>query len=70
MANMIAETETIGKFFFQYGFQEILTSVPQRLLGDMITGLAMKGNQSRTTDFAELGRHCRTTYGYLLSKGK
>ena len=70
MANMIAETETIGKFFFQYGFQEILTSVPQRLLGDMITGLAMKGNQSRTTDFAELGRHCRTTYGYFLSKGK
>lgn len=70
MANMIAETEAIGKFFFQYGFQEIMTSVPQRLLGDMIIGLAMKGNQSRTTDFAELGRHCRTTYGYFLSKGK
>lgn len=38
MANMIAETEAIGKFFFQYGFQEILTSVPQRLLNSYYEG--------------------------------
>lgn len=33
-------------------------------------GLAMKGNQSRTTDFAELNQCCRTTYGHFLSTGK
>ena len=30
----------------------------------------MKGNQSKTTDFAELKQGFRTTYGHFLSKGK
>ena len=30
----------------------------------------MKGNQSRTTDFAELNQGFRTSYGHFLSKGK
>ena len=44
--------------------------MPQRRLGDMLIGLTMKGNQSRTTDFAELEQCCRTTYGHFLSAGK
>ena len=70
IVNMIAGKAEIGKFFFRYGFQKLLSSVPQRRLGDMLIGLALKGNQSRTTDFAELGQCCRTTYGYFLSTGK
>ena len=70
MTNMIAGKAEIGKFFFEHGFQKLLSSVPQRRLGDMLIGLALKGNQSRTTDFAELGQGCRTTYGYFLSAGK
>lgn len=30
----------------------------------------MKGNQSKTTDSAELNRRVRSTYGHFLSKGK
>ena len=70
MANIIAGRKAIGKFFYQYGFGEKLSSVPQKRLGEMICGLAMKGNQSRTTDFAELNQGYRTTYGHFLSKGK
>ena len=70
MVNMIAGKAETGKFFFQYGFQRLLTSVPQRRLEEMVIGLAMKGNQSRTTDFAELEQCCRTTYGHFLSAGK
>jgi len=70
MGNIVTAKKEIDKFFYDYGFQEILTSVPQNRLGDILTGLARKGNQSRTTDFAELKRGCRTTYGHFLSAGK
>lgn len=70
MVNMIAGKVETGKFFFGHGFQELLISVPQQRLGEMVIGLAMKGNQSRTTDFAELDQCCRTTYGHFLSAGK
>ena len=70
MVNIIAAREEIGKFFYKYGFGDILSSVPQNRLAEMILGLAMKGNQSRTTDFAELKQGLRTTYGYFLSHGK
>ena len=70
MANIIAGRKATGKFFYQYGFGEKLSSVPQKRLTEIICGLAMKGNQSRTTDFAELNQGYRTTYGHFLSKGK
>ena len=70
MVNMIAGKAETGKFFLRYGFQKLLTSVPQRRLEDMVIGLAMKGNQSRTTDIAELNQCCRTAYGHFLSAGK
>ena len=56
--------------FYRYGFGENLSSVPQNRLAEIICSLAMKGNQSKTTDFAELKQGFRTTYGYFLSKGK
>ena len=44
--------ESNRQVFYQYGFGEILSSVAQKRLTEIICGLAMKGNQSRTTDFA------------------
>lgn len=70
MANIIAGRKAVSKFFYQYGFGENLSSVPQKRLAEIICGLAMKGNQSRTSDFAELKQGFRTTYGHFLSKGK
>lgn len=54
MVNIIAARTQIDKFFYEYGFNEILSSVPQNRLGEIISGLAMKGNQNKTTDFTEL----------------
>ncbi len=70
MGDIITAKKEIDKFFYDYGFQELFTSVPQNRLGDIITGLALKGNQGKTTDFAELRQGCRTTYGHFLSAGK
>ena len=70
MVDIIAAREETGKFFYKYGFGDILSSVPQNRLTEIIYSLAMKGNQSRTTDFAELNQGFRTTYGYFLSHGK
>ena len=70
MIDIIAGRQAASKFFYQYGFGEKLSSVPQKRLAEIICGLAMKGNQSRTTDFAELNQGFRTTYGYFLSKSK
>ena len=69
MVDIIAARKATGKFFYRYGFGEKLSSVPQKRLTEIICGLAMKGNQSKTTDFAELNQGFRTTYGYFLSKG-
>lgn len=70
MADIIAGRKAMSKIFYQYGFGEKLSSVPQKRLTEIICGLAMKGNQSRTTDFAELKQGFRTSYGHFLSKGK
>ena len=70
MTDIIAGRKATGKFFYQYGFGENLSSVPQKRLTEIICGLAMKGNQSRATDFAELNQGFRTSYGHFLSKGK
>ncbi len=70
MVDIIAARKAVGKFFYRYGFGENLSSVPQNRLTEIICSLAMKGNQSKTTDFAELKQGFRTTYGYFLSKGK
>lgn len=70
MVDIITARQEIGKFFYKYGFGNILSSVPQNRLAEMISSLAVKGNQSRTTDFAELKQGFRTTYGYFLSHGK
>ena len=70
MVDIIAGVKATGKFFYQYGFGKNLSSVPQKRLAEIICSLAMKGNQSRTTDFAELNQGFRTTYGHFLSKGK
>ena len=70
MVDMIAARQEIGKFFYECGFGAILSSVPQNRLLEIISSLTMKGNQSKTTDFAELKQRNRTTYGHFLSKGK
>ena len=70
MVDIVTARQEIGKFFYQYGFGEKLSSVPQNRLTEIISSLAMKGNQSKTTDFAELKQAFRTTYGHFLSKGK
>lgn len=70
MVDIVTARQEIGKFFYKYGFGEKLSSVPQKRLAEIITSLAMKGNQSKTTDFAELKQGFRTTYGHFLSKGK
>ena len=70
MIDIVTARQAIGKFFYEYGFGKILSSVAQKRLAEMISGLAMKGNQSKTTDFAELKQCYRTTYGHFLSKGK
>ena len=62
MADIIAGRKAMSKFFYQYGFGEKLSSVPQKRLTEIICGLAMKGNQSRTTDFAEL----KQVFGYQV----
>jgi len=62
--------ESYRQVFYEYGIGEKLSSVPQKRLTEIICGLAMKGNQSKTTDFAELNQGFRTTYGHFLSKGK
>ena len=62
--------ESNRQVFYQYGFGENLSSVPQKKLTEIICGLAMKGKQSRTTDFAELNQGFRNSYGHFLSKGK
>lgn len=70
MVDIVTARHEIGKFFYEYGFGEILSGVPQNRLTEIISSLAMKGNQSKTTDFAELKQVFRTTYGHFLSKGK
>ena len=70
MVDIITARREAGKFFYEYGFGAFLSSVPQNRLGEIIFSLAMKGNQSKTTDFAELNQGFRTTYGHFLSKGK
>ena len=65
--NSVAENRQV---FYGYGFGDILSSVPQNRLAEIILGLEMKGNQSRTTDFAELKQDYRTTYEYFLEHGK
>ena len=70
MVDIVTARQEIGKFFYKYGFGETLSSVPQNRLAEIISSLAMKGNQSKTTDFAEPGQGYRTTYGHFLSKGK
>lgn len=70
MVDIITARQEIGKFFYENGFGELLSSVPQNRLVEIICSLAMKGNQSKTTDFAELRQGFRTTYGHFLSKGK
>ena len=57
MVDIITAWQEVGKFFYAYGFGEILSSVPQTRLGEIIFSLALKGNQSKTTDFAELRKH-------------
>ena len=61
MVDIIAGRKATSKFFYQYGFGEKLSSVPQKRLTEIIYGLAMKGNQSRTTDFSELNQGFRTS---------
>ncbi len=68
MVDIIAGRKAAGKFFYQYGFGEKMSSVPQKRLAEIICGLAMKGNQSRTTDFAELKQGFRTTYAIFCPK--
>ena len=70
MVDIIAARQEIGKFFYENGFGELLSSVPQNRLVEIISSLAMTGNQSKTTDFSEIGQGYRTTYGHFLSKGK
>ena len=70
MVDIVTARQEIGKFFYEYGFGEILSGVPQNRLTEIISSLAMKGNQSKTTDFTELKQVFRTTYGHFLSKGK
>ena len=70
MVDIATARQEIGKFFYKYGFGEKLSSVPQNRLAEIISSPAMKGNQSKTTDFAELRQGFRTTYGHFLSKGK
>ena len=70
MVSIITGREEIGKFYYQYGLGEILSRVPQERLTEIICGMAMKGNQSKTTDFAEIKQRFHTTYGHFLSKGK
>ena len=70
MIDMITAKQEIGKFFYECGFGTILSSVPQNRLSEIISSLTMKGNQSKTTDFAELKQRDRSTYGHFLSKGK
>lgn len=70
MANIIATRKEINKFFSKHGFSKILSGIPQSRLGEIISSLAMKGNQSKTTDFVVINQGFRTTYGNFLSTGK
>ena len=56
MVDIITARREAGKFFYEYGFGALLSSVAQNRLGEIIFSLAMKGNQSKTTDFAELNQ--------------
>jgi len=69
MADIATAQHEIGKFFYEYGFGEKMSSVPQNRPAEIISSLAIKGNQSKTTVFTELGQGYRTTYGHFLSKG-
>ena len=70
MVDMITARQEIGKFFYECEFGALLSSVPQNRLIEIISSLTMKGNQGKTTDFAELKQRDRSTYGHFLSKGK
>ena len=68
MVDIIAAKKATGKFFYRYRFGENLSSVPQNRLTEIICSLAMKGNQSKTSDFAELRQGFRTTMGIFCPK--
>ncbi len=53
MGDIIEAKKEISKVFYDYGFHKLLTSVPQNRLGDIITGLALKGNQSNFKCFQQ-----------------
>lgn len=54
MVNIITARENIG---------QILSGVPQERLAEIRSGVEMEGNQSKTTNFAELKQRFRTAYG-------
>ena len=69
MKSIITLKKKVVKFFEEKGF-DFLTSVPQKRMQEMILCSGMKGNSGKTSDYAEHGSACRTTYGHFLSKGK
>ena len=54
MVDIIAGRKAIGKFFYQYGFGENLSSVPQKRLMEIICGLAMKGEPKQDKGFCRI----------------
>ena len=69
MKSIITLKKKVVKFFEEKGFG-FLTSVPQKRMQEIILTSGMKGNTGKTSDYAEHGSACRTTYGHFLSKGK
>lgn len=69
MENRITVGEELRKYFYETGLN-LLSSVPQRRIQEMILAMAQKGHSGKMTDCGELGAGHRTTYGHFLSKGK
>jgi hypothetical protein len=67
--SIITLKKKIVKFFEEKGF-DFLRKVPQKRMQEIIVSSGLKGNSGKTSDYAEHGSVCRTTYGHFLSKGK
>ena len=67
MKSIITLKKKIVKFFEEKGF-DFLTSVPSKRMQEMILTSGMKGNTGKTSDYAEHGSACRTTWAFSVER--
>ena len=69
MERILTLKEQIGKFFHEKRL-DLLTSVPQRRIQEIILSSCARGNSGKLTDYAEVFPVHRTTYGHFREHPK